>query len=175
MQTYLPYPDFEATMRALDNRRLGKQRVEAYQLLRVLAGITKGWRNHPAAIMWRGYEPALLDYALAACREWGRRGFRNTVDVTLQTEFAHLLELPIIKPPWLGEEAFHASHRSSLLKKEPDWYRQFGWTEPDDLPYVWPGSEAEVSVAESVSQAAAVDDVTPLMPGLADQAPGSSK
>jgi hypothetical protein len=41
-------------------------------------------------------------------------------------------------PPWLGDEAFHASHRSNLLRKNPEWYGQFGWTEPDDLPYVWP-------------------------------------
>lgn len=41
-------------------------------------------------------------------------------------------------PPWFGREDFHASHRSNLLRKHPDWYRQFGWYEPDDLPYVWP-------------------------------------
>lgn len=32
----------------------------------------------------------------------------------------------------------HASHRSNLLRKEPEYYTQFGWTEPPDLPYVWP-------------------------------------
>ena len=32
----------------------------------------------------------------------------------------------------------HASHRSNLLRKEPAHYTQFGWTEPPDLPYVWP-------------------------------------
>lgn len=33
---------------------------------------------------------------------------------------------------------FHASHRSNLLRKDPVWYSQFNWTEPNNLPYVWP-------------------------------------
>jgi Pyrimidine dimer DNA glycosylase len=36
MQTFLPYPDFVACARVLDSRRLGKQRVEALQILRAL-------------------------------------------------------------------------------------------------------------------------------------------
>jgi hypothetical protein len=43
----------------------------------------------------------------------------------------------------LGDEAFHASHRSNLLRKDRDYYGAFGWTEPDDLPYVWPGQRIE--------------------------------
>jgi len=38
MQTFLPYPDFEASLRALDYRRLGKQRLEALQLIRAISG-----------------------------------------------------------------------------------------------------------------------------------------
>jgi hypothetical protein len=41
-------------------------------------------------------------------------------------------------PPWLGDERLHASHRSNLLRKDPEHYGQFEWTEPDDLPYWWP-------------------------------------
>jgi hypothetical protein len=48
MQTFLPYSSFEESARILDYRRLGKQRVEAWQILRSLDGITKGWSNHPA-------------------------------------------------------------------------------------------------------------------------------
>ena len=32
-------------------------------------------------------------------------------------------------PPWLGEEAVHVSHRSSLLRKDPAHYRRFFPTE----------------------------------------------
>ncbi|MDQ1681515.1 MAG: hypothetical protein QOH99_56, partial [Frankiaceae bacterium] len=34
MQTFLPYADFGASARVLDDRRLGKQRVETLQILR---------------------------------------------------------------------------------------------------------------------------------------------
>ena len=44
----------------------------------------------------------------------------------------------IVMPPWLGNEALHASHRSNLLRKDPGFYGRYGWTEPADLPYVWP-------------------------------------
>ncbi len=33
VNTFVPYSDFESIARCLDNRRLGKQRVEAYQIL----------------------------------------------------------------------------------------------------------------------------------------------
>jgi hypothetical protein len=36
MQTFMPYSDFEKTARCLDNKRLGKQRVEAWQILNTL-------------------------------------------------------------------------------------------------------------------------------------------
>lgn len=37
MQTFLPYPSFSESARVLDNRRLGKQRVECLQILNTLA------------------------------------------------------------------------------------------------------------------------------------------
>jgi hypothetical protein len=45
-------------------------------------------------------------------------------------------------PPWLGCDEFHSSHRSNLLRKLPEHYSQFGWSEPNDLPYVWPNGTA---------------------------------
>lgn len=131
MQTFLPYPDFEQSVRALDKRRLGKQRVEAYQILRTLFGASSGWRNHPAVRMWAGCEAALCHYFSAAVQEWIRRGCCNNMIVPpCPEEYA--------TPPWLGDPAFHAAHRSNLLRKEPEWYGRFGWTEGPNLPYVWP-------------------------------------
>src|SRR5579875_424711 len=137
MQTFLPYPDFAVTAEVLDTARLGKQRVETYQIVRTLDGVTRGWRNHPAVRMWRGYEPALLQYGLAICDEWDRRGYPDTVRAKLAVHERESGQ-PVVPPPWLGDEALHASHRSNLLRKDPDWYGRFGWAEPPDLPYVWP-------------------------------------
>lgn len=129
MQTFLPYADFAESARALDYRRLGKQRVEAMQLIRAIQS-GGGWSRHPAAIMWRDHVPALQQYHDACVREWVARGYRNTM---------RLYEQPnAVMPSWLGDPAFHASHRSNLLRKDPQHYGQFGWQEPADLPYVWP-------------------------------------
>jgi len=131
MQTFLPYPDFVKTARVLDDRRLGRQRVEAYQILRVLAGLTRGWVNHPAVRMWSGYELALSAYMNAMINEWEDRGFNNSM---LYVAMPGQFELPV----WLGDPAFHASHRSNLLRKEPGYYRACWPRDPDDLPYLWP-------------------------------------
>lgn len=136
MQTFLPYPDFAESAAALDDRRLGKQRVEAYQVLRTLTGVTQGWRNHPAVRMWRGHSLALLDYGLVVCREWLRRGGEDTVLAKLEAMRPDLTGPEL--PPWIGDPAVHASHRSNLLRKDPAFYGRYGWTDPVDLPYFWP-------------------------------------
>lgn len=129
MQTFLPLPDIRASVEVLDYRRLGKQRVEAMQLLRALRGETTGWVKHPAVRMWRGHEAALGAYMDACIEEWVRRGYQNTMARSGLTG-------PL--PRWFGVAAFHASHRSNLLRKNFAYYSRFGWVEKDDLPYVWP-------------------------------------
>ena len=108
-----------------------------YQIIRTLDGVTQGWRNHPAVRMWRGYEPMLLVYGLAMCDEWDRRGNADTVREKLRVHLRGSAA-PLLAPPWLGDEALHASHRSNLLRKDPQFYGRYGWSEPPDLPYVWP-------------------------------------
>lgn len=140
MQTFLPDPNYATSAQMLDNRRLGKQRVECKQILLAMTKTSGGWVNHPATKMWRGHEVELCHYAAAMCEEWKRRGFKDSL-LDYFRGISHGLESDgrTTNPPsWLGEEDFHASHRSNLLRKAPDWYAQFGWTEPNDLPYVWP-------------------------------------
>ena len=64
MQTFLPVADFKASAKILDYKRLGKQRVEGMQLLNAMQPDydKKGWLNHPATVMWTGYENALKEY-----------------------------------------------------------------------------------------------------------------
>ncbi|HYH35170.1 MAG TPA: MSMEG_6728 family protein [Nocardioides sp.] len=148
MQTFLPYPDFEASARVLDAKRLGKQRVECLQVLRGLTIPTYGWRHHPAVKMWRGHEEALGRYALTCCEVWVELGFGDTCAATIGADLAgagvtHVrsqseLAASGALPPWLGEEEFHRSHRSALVRKDPDFYRPHFPDVPDDLPYVWP-------------------------------------
>jgi hypothetical protein len=140
MQTFLPFEQFDKSAACLDRQRLGKQRVEVLQLLRALKGETKGWANHPAARMWRGYEAALIVYGLCICGEWMRRGYKDTCADKLVEEGAEFLRAagPLPLPPWLGDEAFHRSHRSNLLRKDSAHYSVYFTDVSDDLPYVWP-------------------------------------
>lgn len=131
MQTFLPYPSLIKSLRCLDTKRLGKQRVEAFQILRALCGITKGWQNHPATRMWRDYEGALAMYYNQSLFEWERRGFQNNM------ECIRNIREPLL-PPWFGNTDFHAAHRSNLLRKDLEHYSKFCWSEPLDLPYIWP-------------------------------------
>ncbi|HEY2279438.1 MAG TPA: MSMEG_6728 family protein [Streptosporangiaceae bacterium] len=149
MQTFLPYPGFEESALALDTRRLGKQRVETLQIARALTRPGHGFRHHPAVRMWRGYEEALGAYGVAICREWRRRGYADTCEVKIMDDLtAAGVPVPVRAepelraagglPPWLGDEALHRSHRSALVRKDPEFYGpQFGDV-PADLPYVWP-------------------------------------
>ena len=137
MQTFLPYPDFYETARVLDVRRLGKQRVEVLQLLHVLLDDGSGWKHHPAVRMWRGSEGILATYGLVICGEWITRGYRDTCFDKIEA-FLHRVEDPWTAPWWLGEDVFHRSHRSNLLRKYPEHYRTFWPDEADDLDYFWP-------------------------------------
>ncbi len=149
VQTFLPYASYTKSARHLDNKRLGKQRVECKQLLLALGRPIgfhvpgrAGWQNHPATRMWRGYEDALMLYSFAMCMEWRRRGFKDN----LAGEFAYAFakqgvtnaEAVILRPAWASTEEIYASHRSNLLRKDKVFYGKFGWQEPDNLPYVWP-------------------------------------
>ena len=101
-----------------------KQRVEVIQVVRALTVPGYGSANHPATLMWRGFEEALGRYGLACCEVWLELGFGDTcaativadlrtADVTTVRDQAELAVADAL-PPWLGDEDLHRSHRSAL-------------------------------------------------------------
>lgn len=90
--------------------------------------------------MWKGYEASLLSYTNAICDEWTSRGYRDTCKEKANNIFKQYKSMNNGSPIWLGDEDFHNSHKSNLLRKAPDFYKKFNWSLPDDLPYVWPTS-----------------------------------
>lgn len=135
MQTFLPFENFEACARCLDNRRLSKQIVECQQILS-----HKGWDNHPAVKMWQGYDGLLKQYAYAMFQQFYYR-FGN--DHQSWTWISALDLAPTVyKPWWLGDERLHRSHRSRLWQKFPSYYKQFEADGRLDLPYFWPTKES---------------------------------
>ena len=144
MQTFVPYSDPQAVAAVLDPQRLGKQRVECLQILNALTGRSRGWTNHPATKMWRGYERGLVRYALAMCRRWVALGYADSCRQSLLTvaeaEFGPGLRVVATAPmpPWLDDARVQISHRSNLVRKKPEHYGPI-WPEVrNDLPYLWP-------------------------------------
>lgn len=154
MQTFL------IPLEELDNKRLGKQRVEAKQIHMALTGESTAWRNHPATIMWEDYESALATYGLEVCREWTERGYDDSLaewfsDREWSTEDSAM-------PWWMTDnEVRHAlllSHTSNLLRKNIEHYAEFAaqFAEPGEtfttaLPYLCPRRDGKLylSMAES--------------------------
>ena len=159
MQTFLPYEDFANAARCLDNARLGKQRIEAKTILNILMGKKSGWANHPATKMWRGHEGSLCLYLKEVILEWTKRGFKNEcqrvvtkkgkVWVWTTKHGKPRMFADLTPPPWLGNAAFHSSHRSNLLRKKPEWYSQFGWKDDPTAPYVWPDVSSRMETSST--------------------------
>lgn len=132
MQTFLPYFDFWRSAHVLDSKRLGKQRVEALQILKAMYDENNSWHNHVAVRMWRGYDDCLKFYTNWIIREWRRRGYSNTMEY---------FEIPddFNVPKWLFDERLTLSHRCNLMRKNPEYYSQFRWKCIDiNAPYWWP-------------------------------------
>jgi hypothetical protein len=143
MQTFLPYPDFNQTAKCLDRQRLGKQRIESWQILQAIQDENYGWQNHPCTNMWRNYPRLLCLYGLAICDEWISRGYKDTMKDRF---FSQLIKYDNVwldgkyqedMPKWLGNDKFHSSHRAALLYKNYEHYSQFGWNEEPKLDYIW--------------------------------------
>lgn len=140
MQAFVSFAAFDKSAEVMDWRRLGNQRGEVTQMHNAL---TKGagWGSHPATLMWKGYEDALLLFGVMVCTEWIARGYRDSTLV----RYAAMLDMSseIAMPPWIGDERVHSTRRTALLFKDWQWYSQFGWQEAKDGPpasyeYFWP-------------------------------------
>jgi len=141
MQTFLPFECFQSSAKVLDQKRLGKQRVEVIQLLNSITKIKnnlpiKGWKNHPCRKMWHDYSNALVLYGIAICNEWRSRGYNDTCLDKINTHYNDKEDLAM--PPWLGDDKLHISHRSMLKQKDFLYYNSLWPTVPNDLEYVWP-------------------------------------
>lgn len=147
MQTFAPEGRrIDAGFRALDYKRLGKQRVEAWQILNVLRGVDndgnpkdhKGWVHHPATKMWEGHIAALALYGMRCCEEWIERGYNDTMLPRFTNVFKSFV--------WYGDDPsmplflddIADSHKSNLIRKDPAFYKPLWPHMTNDLPYVWP-------------------------------------
>jgi hypothetical protein len=133
MQTFLPYKDFQKSAEALDNKRLNKQVLECYQILRVLSNPDPkaGWRNHPAVKMWRGHEKSLWSYAMTMLFEASRRGIKTD---TNEKNLRNVWRLESSYwgdglPEWFSNDIIMrkvvTTHKANLYRKDPEFYSKF--------------------------------------------------
>lgn len=124
MQTFLPYSDFRECARILDNKRLNKQIIEAYQLY---TGRVPQ-KNHPACLMWEKHKGALPMYLGMMCVEYMSR-FNKPHSVVEKVFAVHgddvhfylsLWERPV--PLFARNTLVNLSHCVNLIRKDPDFY-----------------------------------------------------
>lgn len=138
VNTFLVSDDYSETAKILDYKRLGKQRVEAMQIINILENKrNKGWINHPATKMWKGYVNELKKYTNEMIKEWIRRGYKNTMEL-------YDTELEETTKPWFVScKILHYSHMASLMRKDRTYYKPFFYKkypiEFEFFSYLWIG------------------------------------
>lgn len=72
MRSWYPIP-----VEALDNKRLLGEHNELLIMARSIAGLNKGYRNHPETKRWVGHSKAMKDRHDRLAAEMVRRGFNH--------------------------------------------------------------------------------------------------
>ncbi len=145
MQTFLPSSNYIFASFALDSKRLNKQILECYQILKVLSENGKAWRNHPAVLMWEDHEGQLYNYAWEMLKEAHRRGIKIDKNMenlkSLKTKYEN--QWGWDKPEWLSDKEkinrVVATHRANLYRKDPIYYADYA--RAVDSPYNKPCCE----------------------------------
>ncbi|MCS7133323.1 MAG: pyrimidine dimer DNA glycosylase [Candidatus Caldarchaeum sp.] len=130
MQIFRPYVDWTKSAAVLDDLRLGKQRVEAKQVinafLRKLGLINdglKGWLTHPIVLLYfNGGKPYLDDvigFFNACVMEWKKRGKQNNLSLN---DIKHLIERVEKTSGTPVTHVHEIEYRRILLMKDPKHY-----------------------------------------------------
>jgi len=145
----------------LDYQRLGKQRVEAYQIINILEYYDEhgempkqGWTDHKVTRMWKGHTKALKCYFNHAVKYWIKLGYENNMNLyenvdceIIQCTFdgrRAIFEKQANKdtfPIWFSFPPFHFSHRAALYMKNP---QEYSYLVDDNVKpyigrgYLWP-------------------------------------
>lgn len=170
MQTFLPSSNISYTAKSLDNKRLNKQILEGYQILKVLSGesISGAWRNHPAVLMWKGYETGLWSYIQHMIKEAKVRGIKTINNENNLNDLKAKCSGRWGKTPpsfWLNDNKvmrITTTHKANLFKKDPIYYIKYQYAEssPYNVPccperkvpcqYYWPTHEERNELLDAI-------------------------
>lgn len=130
VQVFRPYIDWRRSARVLDNKRLGKQRVEVKQvmmaILRKMGLINdgkRGWLNHPIVLMYYNdgspYFYDLVNYFNACLEEWRHRNMKSKISLTDIEELIKKIDSTKGHPLTHKHEV---EYRRVLILKNPEHY-----------------------------------------------------
>lgn len=133
MQTFLPFKNFDKSAQALDSKRLNKQILEGYQILKVLSSDDPraAWRNHPAVKMWREHEHGLWDYVMSMVKEADKRGIKTVNNLANLKALRNAVgkNWGSGLPTWFNNETIMArvttTHKANLFIKDSYYYNDF--------------------------------------------------
>jgi hypothetical protein len=155
MRIYTPYNSVKLNAAVLDEKTLGGQCNSSITILETLRGRSKGWQWHPGVTMWQGYEDLLVDHAVGFIKTWtappmnhpdlwtpklAKLGYFRQIDLLTKTRYVRMPKQSLDMPWWWGNQMFHMSNQSALLRIEPDWYDKF-LVVPNDICDWWPLAE----------------------------------
>lgn len=150
LNTFVLSVDHHVTADLLDRQRLGKQRVEAKQIINILEHFDntqdnkKAWFNHPVCQMWIGYTEHLKKYFNIISGEWVARGYKHNMG------FYAVDEEKSEAPYWIAWPELRYSHMASLFRKDPrEYWGRFEFPcAYNEFGYVWPTHLSSEKVAK---------------------------
>lgn len=144
VNTFIIADTAEECAKLLDFKRLGKQRVEAHQIINILEGkSTGGWTSHPIVKMWKNDLNLLKHYHNCCVNEWMKRGYKNNMNLYEDID-------EISYPWWFTWKSLQISHICSLLRKDEEYYKKIFKLSKDeekfmDFGYIWIEDDQSVS------------------------------
>ncbi len=97
------------------------------------ASPTGGWRNHPAVLMWKGYEYSLRTYANIMINEANNRGIKtdkNNSNIQ-ELELSYSGTWGTDMPKWFSDKSkmmrITTTHKARLFEKDPIHYAHFAY------------------------------------------------
>lgn len=136
MQTFITSHNFDECAKSLDSKRLNKQLLEGRQLFKILTyNETGAWSNHPAALMWKGYERMFYKYLCAIRHECDLRGIKTDKNWAAIQEmynsvsFQHNTSPNVLTPWWMQDPEMLLrviqTHRANLYRKDSEYYYDY--------------------------------------------------
>lgn len=143
MNIFLPYENLQLSVEALDDKRLLKQILEIYQLLKLTirehdgATLVGGYANHPIYKWYKDYPGFMAEYGYLACEEYS---YRFSKVHRYANDFAilcGLIPMSAVRPIYIAgsgsaqvrnTDNYQCLYRAKLAKKwsesKPKWTRR---------------------------------------------------